>query len=62
MIRGSEDSYYMTRIELVEKIEETREHMIRLGLEEGLLSNNTIVVSQVLDQLLNKLDKISLEH
>ncbi|KOO48635.1 aspartyl-phosphate phosphatase Spo0E family protein [Priestia koreensis] len=62
VVRGLEDSYCMSRRELVEKIEETREHMIRLGLEEGLVSNNTIVVSQILDQLLNKLDKISLEH
>lgn len=62
MVLELEDPHCMSRIELVEKIEEAREHMIRLGSEEGLISKNTIEVSQFLDQLLNRLNKISMEH
>ncbi|KOO47162.1 sporulation protein [Priestia koreensis] len=57
-----EASQYMSRIELLEKIEETREFMVNLGLEEGFTSENTLLVSKFLDELLNKLDQISIIH
>jgi len=33
--------------------------MIQIGLEEGLASKNTIVISQFIDQLLNRLEKVT---
>lgn len=33
--------------------------MIKVGLEKGFTSNNTIVISQFIDQLLNQLEKIT---
>ncbi|NGY76056.1 Spo0E family sporulation regulatory protein-aspartic acid phosphatase (plasmid) [Bacillus megaterium] len=43
---------------LIEEIERIREIMIRTALKEGLVSDNTIKVSQVLDRKLNELEKI----
>lgn len=43
---------------LVEEIERVRECMIKTGLEEGFTSDRTISISQLLDRLLNELDKI----
>jgi stage 0 sporulation regulatory protein len=43
---------------LVEEIERVREDMIKTGLEEGFTSDRTISISQLLDGLLNELDKI----
>ena len=40
-------------------IEAARERMIRGGLEEGFTSQNTIVISQLVDRLLNELEKIT---
>jgi len=40
-------------------IEAARERMIRVGLEEGFTSHNTIIISQLIDQLLNELEKIT---
>ena len=33
--------------------------MVKVGLEEGSTSNNIIVISQLVDQLLNELEKIT---
>ncbi|MGG0305916.1 aspartyl-phosphate phosphatase Spo0E family protein [Priestia megaterium] len=47
------------RKELLVDIEVARELMIKVGLEEGFTSNNTIIISQFIDQLLNQLEKIT---
>ncbi|UNL87224.1 aspartyl-phosphate phosphatase Spo0E family protein [Priestia koreensis] len=52
----------MFQIELIEKIEVTRADMISLGLEEGFTSENTLQMSQFLDELLNQLYQISIRH
>ncbi|WP_425204064.1 Spo0E family sporulation regulatory protein-aspartic acid phosphatase [Priestia megaterium] len=44
---------------LLVNIEAARERMIRVGLEEGFTSQNTIVISQLVDRLLNELEKIT---
>ncbi|KRD82538.1 sporulation protein [Bacillus sp. Root147] len=44
---------------LLVDIEAGRELMIQIGLEEGLASKNTIVISQFIDQLLNRLEKVT---
>ncbi|MCP1452407.1 hypothetical protein J3D64_005706 [Priestia megaterium] len=36
--------------------------MIEVGLEEGFTSNNTIIISQFIDQMLNQLEQITLPH
>lgn len=33
--------------------------MIKVGLEEGFTSRNTVLISQLVDQLLNELEKIT---
>ncbi|MFL7944516.1 hypothetical protein JOD89_005843 [Priestia megaterium] len=33
--------------------------MIKVGLEEGFTSRDTIIISQFIDQLLNRLEKIT---
>ncbi|RDZ08952.1 Spo0E family sporulation regulatory protein-aspartic acid phosphatase [Priestia megaterium] len=38
---------------LLVDIEVARELMIEVGLEEGFTSNNTIIISQFIDQMLN---------
>ncbi|MED3884241.1 MULTISPECIES: aspartyl-phosphate phosphatase Spo0E family protein [Priestia] len=45
---------------LIIEIEKARENMIQVALEEGMTSDNTLQVSQFIDQLLNELHKISL--
>jgi len=40
-------------------IEAARELMIKVGLEEGFTSTNTIIISQLVDQLLNELEEIT---
>ncbi|MGE7217495.1 aspartyl-phosphate phosphatase Spo0E family protein [Priestia koreensis] len=57
-----EDDRSMFQIELIEKIEVTRADMISLGLEEGFTSENTLQMSQFLDELLNQLYQISIRH
>ena len=42
---------------LLVDIEAARELMIEVGLEEGFTSNNTIIISQFIDQMLNQLEK-----
>jgi len=44
---------------LLVDIEAARERMIKVGLEEGFTSHNTILISQLVDQLLNELEKIT---
>ncbi|MBX4163304.1 aspartyl-phosphate phosphatase Spo0E family protein [Priestia megaterium] len=44
---------------LLVDIEAARELMIKVGLEEGFASRNTIIISQFVDQLLNQLEKIT---
>ena len=43
---------------LMTEIETEREHMVMLGLTEGLTSRNTVRISQTLDYLLNELSKV----
>ncbi|MET3690233.1 hypothetical protein ABIC37_005806 [Priestia megaterium] len=33
--------------------------MIEVGLEEGFTSNNTLIISQFIDQMLNQLEEIT---
>lgn len=33
--------------------------MVKVGLEEGFTSHNTILISQLIDELLNELEKIT---
>ncbi|MGX4608000.1 Spo0E family sporulation regulatory protein-aspartic acid phosphatase [Priestia sp. JNUCC 25] len=40
-------------------MEAARELMIKVGLEEGFTSHNTLLISQLVDQLLNELEKIT---
>ncbi|MGG0592662.1 aspartyl-phosphate phosphatase Spo0E family protein [Priestia megaterium] len=44
---------------LLVDIEAGRELMIQIALEEGVASENTIVISQFIDQLLNRLEKVT---
>jgi stage 0 sporulation regulatory protein len=44
---------------LLADIEAARELIIKVGLEEGFVSRNTIIISQFVDQLLNELEKIT---
>ncbi len=62
MVIKLEDDRSMFQIELIEKIEVTRADMISLGLEEGFTSENTLQMSQFLDELLNQLYQISIRH
>ncbi|MFJ6414533.1 aspartyl-phosphate phosphatase Spo0E family protein [Terribacillus saccharophilus] len=43
---------------LLRAIEDKRLEMIEHGLEHGLTDDNTVRLSQELDQLLNKLDNL----
>ncbi|MEF9465275.1 Spo0E family sporulation regulatory protein-aspartic acid phosphatase [Priestia megaterium] len=45
---------------LLVDIEAARELMVEIGLEEGFTSDNTILISQFVDQLLNKLEEINI--
>lgn len=50
----------MLRKALLVDIEAARELMIEIGLEEGFTNDNTILISQFVDQLLNKLEEINI--
>lgn len=50
----------MLRKDLLVDIEAARELMVEIGLEEGFTSDNTILISQFVDQLLNKLEEINI--
>ncbi|MGW9101959.1 aspartyl-phosphate phosphatase Spo0E family protein [Priestia megaterium] len=47
----------LTKQILITEIEIMRERMIVIGLEEGFNSDNTIKMSEIMDQLLNELYK-----
>jgi stage 0 sporulation regulatory protein len=49
---------HVTQEVLLEEIERIREIMIYTALKEGLVSDNTVKVSQVLDSKLNELEEI----
>ncbi|PAK42545.1 hypothetical protein CHH47_28510 [Priestia megaterium] len=49
---------HVTQEVLLEEIERIREIMIYTALKEGLISDNTVKVSQVLDRKLNELEEI----
>ncbi len=49
----------MLRKALLVDIEAARELMIEIGLEEGFTSHNTILISELVDQLLNELEEIT---
>ncbi|MED3982262.1 aspartyl-phosphate phosphatase Spo0E family protein [Priestia megaterium] len=44
---------------LIVDIEAARELMIKVGLEEGFTSRDTIIISQLVGQLLNELEEIT---
>lgn len=46
----------------INKLELTREKMIRSALEKGILSNETIKLSEELDQLLNDFHYIEMNE
>ncbi|MCM3772466.1 aspartyl-phosphate phosphatase Spo0E family protein [Priestia aryabhattai] len=50
----------MLRKALLVDIEAARELMIEIWLEEGFTSDHTILISQFVDQLLNKLEEINI--
>ena len=54
---GMEDKH-VTHEVLLEEIERIRKIMINTALKEGLGSDNTVKVSQVLDRKLNELEEI----
>ncbi|MCR8867060.1 aspartyl-phosphate phosphatase Spo0E family protein [Priestia megaterium] len=49
----------VTQEVLLEEIERIREVLIDTALKEGLVSENTVRVSQVLDMMLNELSEIT---
>ena len=49
---------HVTKEVLLEEIERIREIMIYTALKEGLVSDNTVKVSQELDRKLNELEEI----
>lgn len=52
------ENKYVRQGVLLEEIERTREILIHTALKEGLVSENTVKVSQVLDMMLNELEEI----
>lgn len=54
---GMEDKHVTQQV-LLEEIERIRKIMINTALKEGLGSDNTVKVSQVLDRKLNELEEI----
>ncbi|PAK41943.1 aspartyl-phosphate phosphatase Spo0E family protein, partial [Priestia megaterium] len=52
------DKGVLKQILLIE-IEKAKENMIQVAREEGISSESTLQVSQSIDQLLNKLHKVS---
>lgn len=49
---------HVTRKFLLEEIEFFREIMVYTALKEGIVSDNTVKMSQVLDMMLNELEEI----
>ncbi|MFL0498167.1 aspartyl-phosphate phosphatase Spo0E family protein [Priestia megaterium] len=54
-----EDKDVLKQTLLIE-IEKAKENMIQVAREEGITSESTLQVSQSIDQLLNRLHKVSL--
>ena len=54
-----EDKGVLKQTLLIE-IEKDKENMIQVAREEGITSESTLQVSQSIDQLLNRLHKVSL--
>jgi hypothetical protein len=54
-----EDKGVLKQTLLIE-IEKAKENMIQVAREEGITSESTLQVSQSIDQLLNRLHKVSL--
>jgi len=54
---GMEDKHVTEEV-LLKEIDRIRRIMINTALKEGLVSDNTIKVSQVLDRKLNELEEI----
>jgi len=54
-----EDKSVLKQTLLIE-IEKAKETMIQVAREEGITSENTLQVNQAIDQLLNRLHKVSL--
>ncbi|MEK1830683.1 aspartyl-phosphate phosphatase Spo0E family protein [Priestia megaterium] len=54
-----EDKGVLKQTLLIE-IEKAKENMIQVARKEGISSESTLQVSQVIDQLLNELHKVSL--
>lgn len=52
------ENKHVTQEVLLEEIERIREILIYTALKEGLVSDNTVKVSQVLDRKLNELEEI----
>jgi stage 0 sporulation regulatory protein len=52
---------HVTKEVLLEEIERIREIMMYTALKEGLVSDNTVKVSQELDMKLNELEEIYLK-
>ncbi|SDE42348.1 Spo0E like sporulation regulatory protein [Priestia aryabhattai B8W22] len=52
---------HVTQEVLLEEIERIREIMVYTALKEGLVSDNTLKASQILDRKLNELEEIYLK-
>lgn len=48
----------VTKQILITEVEIMKERMIVTGLEKGVNSDNTIKMSEIMDQLLNELNKV----
>lgn len=57
-MEGKQVNKHVTRKFLLEEIEFVREIMVYTALKEGLVSDNTVKMSQVLDMMLNELEEI----
>jgi hypothetical protein len=54
--------FAMRLLHLEEAIKEKREEMISVGMEKGLLSEETIFCSQELDELINEYNRLLAEN
>ncbi|OLO25708.1 hypothetical protein BTA37_28650 [Priestia megaterium] len=57
-MKSKQVNKHVTRKFLLEEIEFVREIMVYTALKEGLVSDNTVKMSQVLDMMLNELEEI----
>ncbi|MFD2045493.1 aspartyl-phosphate phosphatase Spo0E family protein [Ornithinibacillus salinisoli] len=54
--------YNCKRNDLMDQIQEKKEELINIGLEKGLQHNETILISQQLDKLIYKSQKLKLRN